>query len=109
VAFDEALAERVRALFVDRPGVRETRMFGSLAFLLDGNMACCVSGEGLLVRLPPPDAADALAEPATRPFEMGGRVARGWVRVDLDGVSEDADLRRWVDRGAAHARSLPAK
>jgi hypothetical protein len=109
VAFDAALADRVRTLFAGQDGARETRMFGSLAFLLDGNMACCVSGEGLLVRLPAPEAAAALAEPATRPFEMGGRVARGWVRVDPDGVSDDDDLRSWVDRGAAHARSLPAK
>lgn len=109
MAFDAALADRVRAVLDGEVGVTETRMFGSLAFLLAGNMACCVSGVGLMVRLPPPDAAAALAEPATRPFEMAGRPAKGWVLVEAAGLTDDGALRRWVDRGAAHARSLPAK
>ena len=108
MAFDGALADRVRAVFDGQAGVTERRMFGSLAFLTDGNMACCASGDGLMVRLAPPDAAAALAEPATRPCEMAGRPARGWVLVEPAGLADDDALRRWVDRGAAHARSLPA-
>ena len=109
MAFDAALADRVRTVLAGQAGVTETRMFGSLAFLLDGNMACCVSGDGLMVRMTPPDAAAALAGPDTRPFEMAGRKALGWVLVEPAGLADDDALRSWVDRGATHARSLPAK
>jgi hypothetical protein len=109
MAYDEELAERIRALMTGAD-VTEQRMFGGLAFLVGGNMAVAASGQGgLMVRFDP-DETDALAaEPHTRPFEMGGREMRGWLRVDTEGVHGEPELRRWVERGAAYARSLPPK
>jgi TfoX/Sxy family transcriptional regulator of competence genes len=106
MAYDEHLAERVREVIGHRSDVTSTRMFGSLGFLVGGSLACCVQHDGLLVRLPPDDAAAALAEPATRPFVMAGRHARGWVVVDLDGVADPEALRRWVGRGVESAAAL---
>jgi hypothetical protein len=107
MAYDPSLADRVAAELDGRPDVRTTRMFGSLGFLVGGSLACCVQAEGLLVRLPPAEAAAALAEPGTRPFVMSGRHARGWVVVDVDAVADPSDLRRWIGRGVdaatAHA------
>jgi hypothetical protein len=84
-------------------------MFGGLAFLLGGNMACGVRGEDLIVRL----AADAVESGAgragVRPFDLTGRPMKGWLLVAADGHAEDDDLRRWVDRGVAYAASLPPK
>ena len=109
MAYDEGLAARVRDLLGDQPGLAEKKMFGGLAFLLDGNMACGVRGHDLTVRVAA-DAADAaLREPGTRPFDLAGRPMKGWLLVDADGHAEDDDLRRWVDRGLAYATSLPAK
>jgi hypothetical protein len=42
-------------------------------------------------------------------MEMPGREMRGWLRVAADEVDDDAELERWVERGVAYARSLPAK
>ncbi len=109
MAYDEGLATRIREAIGDRPGLAEQRMFGGLAFLVHGNMACGVRGEDLIVRL----AADAVesveGEPAVRPFDLTGRPMKGWLLVAPDGHAEDDDLRRWVDRGVAYAASLPPK
>jgi hypothetical protein len=109
MAYDEGLATRVREAIGDRPGLAEKRMFGGLAFLVHGNMACGVRGDDLIARIAA-DAADAaLQEPGARPFDLTGRPMQGWLQVAPDGHAEDDDLRRWVDRGVAFATSLPPK
>ena len=109
MAYDEVLAERIRAL-IDEPGVTEQRMFGGLAFLIGGNMAVAASGQGgLLVRVDPEESDELVAEGTARPMEMRGRELRGWLRVAADDVGTDTELARWVGLGAAYARSLPAK
>ena len=110
MAYDEGLATRVRELIGDRPELSEKTMFGGLAFLLNGNMACGVRGEDLIVRLAPEATDKALSEPGARVFDLsGGRPMRGWLMVGPAGHAEDADLRRWVGRGVDYALSLPAK
>ena len=109
MAFDEGLAQRVRDHLGATAGTTEKKMFGGLAFLLDGNMAAGISGDELMVRLSPQDGDAALEEPHTRPFDMTGRPMRGWILVAGDGLDDDKQLAAWVDRGVAHAASLPAK
>jgi hypothetical protein len=110
VAFDEVLAERIRKLLAGEPGLTEQRMFGGLAFLIGGNMAVAASGQGgLMVRVDPEDSAALIENGDARPMEMRGREMRGWLRVDAADVEADDALQRWVRRGAAYARSLPAK
>ncbi len=108
--YDEALAERVRALLAGEPDVSEKRMFGGLAFLVRGNMAVAASGQGgLLVRVDAAEADDLVATTNARPMEMRGRPVRGWLRVDARDLRTKPQLASWVERGLAHAGSLPAK
>jgi TfoX-like protein len=100
---------QVREVLGDQPELVEKKMFGGLAFLLHGNMACGVRGEDVIVRVAAEAADAALGEPGTRPFDLTGRPMKGWLLVDADGHAEDDDLRRWVDRGLAYANSLPPK
>ncbi len=110
MAYDEQLAERVRALLAGEPGVVEQRMFGGLAFLIGGNMSVSVSGQGGLLLRCDPEQTDALvAEPHAARFEMRGRAMDGWLRVAPEGVSSKRQLERWVKRGVSYARSLPPK
>jgi TfoX/Sxy family transcriptional regulator of competence genes len=110
VAYDEGLADRIRALIGDEADVTEQAMFGGLSFLAGGNMSVAASGQGgLLVRVDPEDAEALLAQPHVQPFEMRGRQMRGWLRVDAEGVPTKRELEPWVKRGVAYARSLPAK
>ena len=110
MAYDEALADRVRDAIEGEPDVTEKRMFGGLAFLVGGNMAVAASGEGgLMVRVDPADGPGLVAEPGVDRVVMRGRAMDGWLRVTAEAVAADAELRAWVDRGATYARSLPPK
>jgi TfoX N-terminal domain len=109
MAYDEGLATRIREVIGDQPGLAEMQMFGGLAFLVYGNMACGVRGDNLIVRVAAEKADAALGEPGARPFDLTGRPMPGWLMVDADGHAEDEDLRCWVDRGMAYAGSLPPK
>jgi TfoX/Sxy family transcriptional regulator of competence genes len=110
VAYDEDLANRIRELVGVEPGVTEKKMFGGLAFLIDGNMAVSASGQGgLLLHVAPGETETLLDKPHAHPFVMRGRAMQGWLRVDAEGLRTKRQLERWVARGIAHARSLPGK
>jgi TfoX/Sxy family transcriptional regulator of competence genes len=110
MAYDEALADRVRDVVGVRAGVSERKMFGALAWMVGGNMACGVLGDELLVRLGRDEAPRAIAEPHVRQFaSKEGRPMTGFVVVAPEGIASDDDLARWVDAGAEHAASLPPK
>ena len=110
MAYDEELAERIRALLGDRPGLAEQKMFGGLAFLVGGNMAIAASGQvGILVRVDPAQSDDLVATTSAEPMEMRGRSMAGWLHVDTAAVADDDALGEWVERGTAYAASLPPK
>jgi TfoX/Sxy family transcriptional regulator of competence genes len=110
MAYDEDLANRIRELLASEPNVTEKRMFGGLAFLVDGNMSVAASGQGgLMVRVDPKDTDALIAKPHAQPFEMRGRAMQGWLRVDAEGVRTKRQLEPWLRRGVAYARSLPSK
>jgi hypothetical protein len=110
VAYDEALAGRIRDLIEGEPGLSEQKLFGGLAFLIGGNMAIAASGQGgLLVHVDPAESDGLVASSQARAAEMRGRELKGWLRVDTDEVRTKRQLAAWVDRGAGYARSLPAK
>ncbi|WP_236787906.1 TfoX/Sxy family protein [Amycolatopsis sp. GM8] len=110
MAFDHDLAERIRELLAGAPGVTEQRMFGGLAFLINGNMAVAASGQGgLLVRVAPEDTDTYVDDERVRRMVMGGREMRGWLHVDITATGAASEFDQWVARGAAYARSLPAK
>ena len=110
MAYDEDLANRIRELVSSEQGVSEQRMFGGLAFLLNGNMSVSASGQGgLLLRIDPAETDELLQRPHASPFQMRGRAMQGWLRVDPEGVRTKRQLERWVARGVAYARSLPGK
>ena len=109
MAYDEALAERVRAHLSGAKRVTEREMFGGISFMVAGNMCCGVLGDDLVVRLPPELHQDALTRPHTSDLLFGNRVAKGMVRVSGEGVDDETELGLWVRLGLTHAQSLPAK
>ena len=109
MAYDEALAARIRTALKGRPEVTERKRVGGIAFMVAGNMAVGVIGEDLMARVGPDAHDDALAEPHVRPMDFAGRPMKGMVYVGPDGVATDDDLRGWVDRSAEFAARLPPK
>lgn len=110
MAYDEELAERIRALVAGEVGLTEKKMFGGLAFLVGGNMAIAASGQGgLLVRVDPEESSTLVATTSAEVMVMRGRPMEGWLRVASADVATKAELAKWVRRGVGFARSLPAK
>ncbi len=110
MSYDEHLAARIRELVAAEAGVTEKKMFGGLAFLINGNMAVAASGQGgVLVRVDPQESDRLVARTHAQPMVMRGRSMQGWLRVDDEHVRTKRQLAAWVDRGTSFARSLPAK
>jgi hypothetical protein len=106
MAYDEELADRIRGLVSGEDGMTEQKMFGGLAFLVNGNMAVAASGQGgILVRVDPADSAELVEKTQAEEMVMRGRAMAGWLRLD---PAED-ELPAWVERGVSYARSLPPK
>ncbi len=107
--YDEGLARRVRELLADEQGVSEKRMFGGIAFLLNGNMSVGIVKDTLMVRVGPDAYERLVRERHARAMDFTGKALRGFVYVAPEGLESDADLGRWVTRGVTYARSLPEK
>lgn len=108
VTYDQELADRISDLLAGEEGLTQQRMFGGVAFLLDGNMAVAASAQGgLLVRVNPGEAGAWVDGERVAPMVMRGRQMRGWLHVAT--VAADRELEQWVARGVAYARSLTPK
>jgi TfoX/Sxy family transcriptional regulator of competence genes len=108
MVFNEHLANKIRAL-TKRKGLSEKKMFGGIAFLLNGNMCFGTLKDDLIVRVGRERYEDALARPHARPMDFTGRPTTGFVFVDSKGWSNDATLKKWLDMGIGYASSLPKK
>jgi hypothetical protein len=109
LAFDEGLAERVRLVLADAPDLYERLMFGGIAFMVGGHMACGVIGDELIARLGPVGGARALASAHVRPMDFTGRPMRAFVVVGAPALRRDEDLARWIREATAFVATLPAK
>lgn len=109
MAFDEKLAGRIRELLKGRRGLDEKKMFGGLAILVKGHMACGVLKKDLVVRVPPDEYPKIVKQTNVRPMTFTGKPMKGMVYVGPKGTATKASLRKWVDGAVEFARTLPPK
>jgi hypothetical protein len=112
MAYDEHLANRIRELIAAEDGVTftEQKMFGGLAFLINGHMSVSASGHGgLMLRCNPDETDKLVAKPHCERMVMRGRAMDGWLRVGDEGIKTKRQLEPWVRRGVSYARSLAPK
>ena len=109
MAYDERLAGRIRKTLAGRKRLTEKKMFGGIAFMLNGNMFCGVVKDDLMVRVGPDQHDNALAQPHARPMDFTGRAMRGFIYVSPAGCKTDGSLAKWVDMAASFVSSLPKK
>ena len=109
MAYDETLAQRAKPLLAGVPGVAEKKMFGGLAFLVNGNMSVGVHGTELIVRIDPAQTDAALKTPGVRIFDITGRPMKGWLLISADALGTAGALAGWIGKGVAYAQSLPPK
>jgi hypothetical protein len=109
MTYDRGLAQRVREILGEKTVSAEKKMFGGICFLLNGNMACGILDDDLIVRVGPESYENALKRPHAREFNITGRPMTGWVMISCKGHASDTDLFEWVRRGIDFTLSLPAK
>ena len=109
MAYDETLAQRVRAALGPVANITERKMFGGLAFMLNGNMCCGVEKANLMLRVGPAQYEDALSRPHARPMDFTGRPMKGFIYVDAAGVADSAALQQWLTLAVNFSASLPPK
>jgi hypothetical protein len=109
MAYDEVLADRIHDMLNKQPGLVEKKMFGGIAFLIQGNLAVGVHKDMLMVRIGPDAYDETMKYPHTRPFDITGSAMKGWVLVEPDGISSDSELKDWVESGVNFALTLPPK
>ena len=108
MAYNEKLAERIRAEFGEIPFI-EKKMFGGVGFLVHGNMACGVHKENMIVRVDPQKHEKLLKKAGARIFDITGRPMKGWLMVEPDGYKTAKQLSAWVKEGVEFALTLPTK
>ena len=109
MAYDDELAERLREVFSNRLDIEEKKMFGGLAFLMNGNMCCGVIDKNVVLRLGKQGAEKALEERHTREMDFTGTPLASMVYLRPAGYKTDEDLRGWVKRAVDFTKTLPAK
>ena len=109
MAFDEAVAERVRDALAGAPDVVEKKMFGGIAFMVRGNMCCGVIADRLMLRVGPVVYDTALSRPHAKPMDFTGRPMKGMIYVEPAGFASPVALKKWVDRAMEFTLSLPPK
>src|SRR5690349_20766110 len=109
MAFDQAVADRLRSALARRRGLTERKMFGGLVFMLHGNMVCGVMGDSVLLKLGEEGAAVVLGQPHIGEFHFAGRVSKGMIVLAPAGLETDGDLRRWVEQAVQFVHTLPPK
>ena len=109
MAYDEMLAARIKEQIREIPGFSEKKMFGGIGFLIDGNMACGVHRNQMIVRLGMEQYKEAMAKPTVKTFDLTGKPMKGWITVAPEGCATEDDLKRWIDQSVAFAQSLPSK
>ena len=109
MSYSRSLAARIQQVVGTRRGVVEKKMFGGIAFLLEGNMLVGVWKNSLIARLGPDQADGALRQSHVREFDITGRAMKGWVMVEPDGIENDAQLADWIERAVEFVTTVPAK
>jgi len=107
--FDERVAQRVRDILAEECPAKERRMFGGLAFMVNGHMCCGIVGEDLVVRVGAEGHEQALSQPHARAMDFTGRPMTGFVYVGPAGYPTKAALKTWINRGLRFVLSLPPK
>ena len=109
MAYNEEIEARILKTVSRWKNTDAKKMFGGVGFMLQGNMACGVNKDDLIVRVAPESHEELLDKPHTRTFDLTGRPMKGWILVAPGGYESDADLQNWVELGVEFALSLPAK
>ena len=107
--YNQQLAERLRQKLIPIVHADEKKMFGGIAFMVNGNMTVGVIKDSIIVRVGPDGHAAALKRPGARPFDLTGKPMKGWLVVEAEGCKTSKQLSAWIKEGVEFALTLPPK
>ena len=109
MAYDEKLAERLGNLVKNRKGFSQKKMFGGIAFMLNGNMCFGIHNDSLVIRTDEESAKGSLKRKYVKPFDIIGRHMKGWIMVSKEGIKTKNSLDKWTSLAAEFVKTLPKK
>jgi TfoX/Sxy family transcriptional regulator of competence genes len=109
MAYDEAVAQRVRQAIQDRDGLSERKMFGGLCLMLHGNMFAGIIDDELMLRVGPENSEELLARPGARPMDFTGKPMKGYLYVEASAFTSEAGLKDWLGQALSFVGTLPPK
>jgi TfoX/Sxy family transcriptional regulator of competence genes len=109
MAYDEAVAQRVRDAISNRDGLSERKMFGGLCLMLHGNMFAGIINDELMLRVGPDHHDALLAEPGARPMDFTGRPMKGYLYVEPAAFATPEALSTWLNHALGFVETLPPK
>ncbi len=109
MAFNKSLAQVIRDNTENIPEIVEKKMFGGVAFMLNGNMSIGVHKDFLVIRVNPELHREFLKEPNISEFNITGRSMKGWLMLSPEGQNNEEYLNMWINRGLEFAKTLPPK
>lgn len=109
MAYDEGLAERIRKALSERLDVGEKRMFGGLCFMVSDHMCCGIVGDTLMARVGPVEYEALLKKTHAKEMDFTGKPMKGMIYVAPEGLTEETDLKYWLDACLSFVGTLPPK
>ena len=109
MAYDEKLAERLNKLVKNRKDFDQKKMFGGIAFMLNGNMCFGIHKDSLVIRTSQESANNSLKRKYVKPFDITGRPMKGWIMVSKEGIKTKESLDKWTSLAVDFVKTLPKK
>lgn len=100
---------RLRDIYSDIEGSSEKKMFGGIAFFINGNMSCGVHKDHLVVRCGPEKYDELLQQSGVKEFDITGKSMNGWIMIDAKNLESDETFKKWTALGIRFVQSLPSK
>lgn len=102
MAYNENLADRIRAFFVGRSDTVEKNMMGGLVFMVNDKMCVCIMKDDLMVRFDPAKRDALMARPGAKVMDMNNRVSKGFLLVGPEGLKSDTDFAFWIQEALSY-------
>ena len=109
MAYNPEVEVRLNAITERRSGYSKKKMFGGVAFMLNGNMCIGINGDDLMLRCGPEKAEAAIRNRGAQPMNFTGRTMKGWLTVPGELAADDDELEGWVDYAEEFVATLPKK
>ena len=97
MAYNEKLANRIREALAHLPGVEEKRMFGGVAFMVNGKMCISAGNDRIMCRIDPAIHDETTKRNGVQTVQMKGRDYKGYVYVNEEVIKTKKDFDYWVE------------